>query len=620
MKSPTEPTSSRFPVLWVAALALAATMLGCWKLDMPGLQQDETLFCNAALGGPTEAFVCQRWLGIPILLMPYIGALKAWIFAPIFAIFPVNAWSIRLPAVVMGVAGGVMLVWAAYLFFGRTAAMFAAPLVLLDPTLIMHSRLDWGPTAIMFLMRGAMVAGVALWWRTGTPAGIWLVLVAGMLGLFDKLNFIWIHAALIAAVAVVFFAPAIAYCRRHPLVSLIQAGGLLATLLLGASRAVLVSGSMGTSGQRWGERFADATGLLGLALVGGGPIQVVTGNGMAAGRWMGPALAFAAAVAIAMNVGRREPAAEHQPRPFWQPWAFLAVFTVLLITAFVGTKLATGPHHAAIIAGLPGMLLAPLLAAGCGTWSSAFTSGQIRTAAAFGAAAILSCGMVASSLLSLERFAKPRNPNWDPAVDQLAAFMDAHPDALFRTLDWGLANPVMALTRCRVNPADQWHDFMTMDGARAALRAGNPNGDLYLCMRAAGKQTFPEARQNGLAALDELRIKSEAAASFHGVDGGPLIEVLLIHPAARPWIRADPNPVPFASEKGTTTISWDAAGAHSAQLFLRGPDKDTLFSGGGSGRETIDWIVPGGVYEFVLYADDDRSIELATLKVTRPGK
>jgi hypothetical protein len=139
-------------------------------------------------------------------------------------------------------------------------------------------------------------------------------------------------------------------------------------------------------------------------------------------------------------------------------------------------------------------------------------------------------------------------------------------------------------------------------------------------MRAAGKQTFPEARQNGLAALDELRIKSEAAASFHGVDGGPLIEVLLIHPAARPWIRADPNPVPFASEKGTTTISWDAAGAHSAQLFLRGADKDTLFSGGGSGRETIDWIVPGGVYEFVLYADDDRSIELATLKVTRPGK
>jgi hypothetical protein len=198
--------------------------------------------------------------------------------------------------------------------------------------------------------------------------------------------------------------------------------------------------------------------------------------------------------------------------------------------------------------------------------------------------------------------------------------MDAHPDALFRTLDWGLANPVMALTRCRVNPADQWHDFMTMEGARAALRAGNPHGDLYLCMHAAGKQNFPEPRRNGLAALEELRITSKRAASFQGVDRGPLIEVLLIQPAARPWIRADPNPVPFTSEKGTTTISWDAAGAHAAQLFLRSGDKDTLFSGGGSGKETIDWIVPGGVYEFVLYADDTRAIELATLKVSRPGK
>ena len=621
MKSTVDPPPSRFPALWVATLALTAVVIGCWNLAMPGLQYDETLFCNAALGGPTDAFVCQRVYGVPILLMPYIGALKAWIYAPIFATLPVNAWTIRLPAVVIGVAGAALLVWAAYLFFGRRAALFAAPLVLLDPSLIMHSRLDWGPTAVMFLMRGAVIAGVALWWRTGTPAGMWLVLVAGALGVFDKLNFLWILAAAVAAVAVVFFGAAVTYCRRHPIASLVQGGGLLMTLFLSAWRSVIVSGGLDTAGQDWGQRFPAAGRLLGLALVGGGPLHVVCGDGLATARWMGPALVCAAIAAVAVNVGRRGSPAEGDARTGFasQPWAFLAVFTLLLVAAFVGTTMAEGPHHSAVIAGLPGMLLAPLLAAGCGAWSSAPTVSRLRTAAAIGAAAILVCAMVASSLYLLVRFQRPTNPHWDPAVSQLASFADAHPDAVLRTVDWGLANQVLALTRCRVNPVDQWHEFLTLDGARRLLRDGNPDGDMFLCMRAQGKEAFPEARRNALAVLEELRVKPEQASSFPGVDGRPLIEVLVIHPAARPWIRADPNPVPFAGEKGTTTITWDAAGMHDAKVYLRGADKEELFSGGNQGRETIDWIAPGGVYEFVLYADDEKKQELATLTVARPA-
>ena len=77
--------------------------------------------------------------------------------------------------------------------------------------------------------------------------------------------------------------------------------------------------------------------------------------------------------------------------------------------------------------------------------------------------------------------------------------------------------------------------------------------------------------------------------------------------------------MPFAGDKGTT-ITWDAAGADDAKVYLRGADTEELFSGGNQGKETIDWIVPGGVYEFVLYADAERKQELATLKVTRPDK
>jgi len=91
-------------------------------------------------------------------------------------------------------------------------------------------------------------------------------------------------------------------------------------------------------------------------------------------------------------------------------------------------------------------------------------------------------------------------------------------------------------------------------------------------------------------------------------------------PKAGPWIRADPNPVPFAGEKGTTTITWDAADANDAKVYLRSDGKEELFSGGNQHSEAIDWIAPGGVYEFVLYADAERKKELAILKVTRPAK
>jgi len=62
----------------------------------PGLYYDELLFVPAAMGRH-EAFQMpyRRWLGLPIMIFPYIGALKAWIYAPIFRLFGVSALTIR---------------------------------------------------------------------------------------------------------------------------------------------------------------------------------------------------------------------------------------------------------------------------------------------------------------------------------------------------------------------------------------------------------------------------------------------------------------------------------------------------------------------------------------------
>src|SRR5438128_4307757 len=65
-----------------AIVAASLTFFGFVTLlwiSRPGLQYDETLFVNAALGGRHDyrAFIYDRLLGVPTMLMPYIGALKA---------------------------------------------------------------------------------------------------------------------------------------------------------------------------------------------------------------------------------------------------------------------------------------------------------------------------------------------------------------------------------------------------------------------------------------------------------------------------------------------------------------------------------------------------------------
>jgi len=158
-------------------------------------------------------------------------------------------------------------------------------------------------------------------------------------------------------------------------------------------------------------------------------------------------------------------------------------------------------------------------------------------------------------------------------------------------------------------------------GSASALRSDKADGVAATATKPAElPATKPAERPAGSPAERPAGSPAERPAGSPAERPAGSPAELQDEPKAGPWIRADPNPVPFAGEKGTTTITWDAAGASDAKIYLRGPEKEELFSGGSHGKETIDWIAPGGVYEFVLYADADRKKELAILQVTRPAK
>ena len=53
---------------------------------------------NAALGGHYPNFVSDRLFGVPTMVMPYTGALKSWLYYPVFQLFGVSVTSVSHPS------------------------------------------------------------------------------------------------------------------------------------------------------------------------------------------------------------------------------------------------------------------------------------------------------------------------------------------------------------------------------------------------------------------------------------------------------------------------------------------------------------------------------------------
>jgi hypothetical protein len=88
---------------------------------------------------------------------------------------------------------------------------------------------------------------------------------------------------------------------------------------------------------------------------------------------------------------------------------------------------------------------------------------------------------------------------------------------------------------------------------------------------------------------------------------------------SRATITADPNPVPAGPGKGTTTISWDTGDGSLGQVCfaINNGEEKVWFSKRDKGTQQAAWISKGVVYEFRLYAGNERKNLLASVKVRR---
>jgi hypothetical protein len=83
------------------------------------------------------------------------------------------------------------------------------------------------------------------------------------------------------------------------------------------------------------------------------------------------------------------------------------------------------------------------------------------------------------------------------------------------------------------------------------------------------------------------------------------------------WIKASPNPVPAGEPNpGKTTVSWDTGNTKGGDVWIHGPKQESHVSGGPRGSKELTFIRKGAKYEVVLYADQEKKVELARCSIT----
>jgi hypothetical protein len=193
--------------IWLCVLlsCLGFVLAGWAFIPYNGIEADEALVGIPIFGviaGDFRIRISHHI--IPLMLMDYVGALKSWLYWPIFGMFKPSPESLRWPVLIIG----AITIWLFYLLLDRIAGTRAALggcfLLATDAIFLLTTEFDWGPVAIQHLMLMMACLLLLQFAHTGSGKSLLGGFFALGLGLWDKASFAWIICGLAVAAAVVF--------------------------------------------------------------------------------------------------------------------------------------------------------------------------------------------------------------------------------------------------------------------------------------------------------------------------------------------------------------------------------------------------------------------------------
>jgi len=179
-------------IFFILTLAIFC-FLFLWHLESPGLNYDELLWTNPILpNGDGQTFITYSFQGIPIMLMPYIGALKTYLFLPVSKIFGFTVSSIRGFALIEAISILILVYVFTLRNISKRVAIVAVGLLAINTTFLYQTKTDYGPVNLMFILQMFLLFFIINFTKTQKSSSLVGIVAVSLLGFFDKFNFLWI--------------------------------------------------------------------------------------------------------------------------------------------------------------------------------------------------------------------------------------------------------------------------------------------------------------------------------------------------------------------------------------------------------------------------------------------
>ena len=445
----------------------------------------------------------------PLRNAVYLGSLKSQLLIPAFAALGATVPVLRLSTLAIGLLGVLCaMLWARRLL-GDSGAILAGVLLVADPSWLFFSLYEWGPFTSGLLCRSAGLLLVTAGWSERRSGA----LVAGALllglGVYNRADSALIVAA--AALGLLVARPAtlgeaLGERRREAVLAAIAlAGGALPMLI--SVQELFASGASSVFAERGGigERFRVLVNVLDGSQFH--RVLEVGGRFHLAGAVSAPWTPFG--LLVLLSLGMLAVVALQRLRA-GRPTGVEGFLVTSTLAVALGTALLPGAvraHHHLNVLPFAHLLVA---AAGLRLWRG---GALLRVAAVAGVALVLvaDAHAIARTWALAERTGG--RGRWSSALHELAREAEQRGDVRVTSLDWGLHEPLVFLTRRPELSQPIWRmgDALRRRGEWSSLGRA---GDLYLLhdetydLFRIGPRFLREARRLESVAPDAVEIRT----------------------------------------------------------------------------------------------------------------
>lgn len=467
----------------------------------------------------------------PHMTMPYIGEVKQLVMLPSFAIFGHGPSVIRTTTIALGLIA-LALTFLVVRRLTPTSLVIPAVTVLLlsvDPSFLFFSRIDYGPTALQFVLKLSGLLLLLIWWRSCRR---WLLFASGFIlgvGMYDKADFVWVIGATFGAAAATDLQGIIARLRLRSALALL--GGLtLGALPLLRYNLIGLNFPTLTTAQNQPDIARGAVGRLSERLrmldsvLNGRWIQGV------AGAHIGGTVLWRLAglvVILAIYIGIRT--SDPSVRSLLRPLTFSVIALLITIIEAAATTGGFAQHHLVLTYPFPQLAVAISVTLLCRSvrTSDAGPLGGLGLVAAIALVSLITAADLDTNqtlATALERTGGVGN--WSNATEKLGPFLKRlRPTSPVLTGDWGISVPLYVYENGDVPVIDVYPLLLTTNQQNIALPSSIFRPGTIVVTHSPDRSNFPVARSALLARTGLINLNPHLEGVIPDGTGHPELEI-----------------------------------------------------------------------------------------------